>query len=75
MGAFPVEAVGYHSLCTVEFLVTPDLKDLGKRYPAFWSLPGERWFDCSLAAYLLSPEDRGYGWEQVVQRFGEQVER
>jgi DNA polymerase-1 len=55
--------------CTV---VAPDCKLLCKTHPGFWALPEHCWFDLSLAAYLLSPEDRGYGWEQVSTRWGEQ---
>ena len=54
-------------------LVTPDYKALAKANPDFWRLPPCRWFDLSLAAYLLSPEDRGYAWEQVAGRWGEQT--
>ncbi|MDR0339454.1 MAG: DNA polymerase I, partial [Desulfovibrio sp.] len=52
-------------------LVTSDFKGLCKRYPALASLPVGRFFDCSLAAYLLSPEDRGYAFPQLAARWGE----
>ena len=53
-------------------LVTPDAKALYKD-PALRDLPAGRVFDLSLAAYLLSPEDRGYAWEQVAARWGERT--
>ncbi len=53
-------------------LVTPDVKSLCKACPALWALPPSVWFDLSLAAYLLSPEDRGYSWEHLCQRWAEQ---
>ena len=53
-------------------LVAPDCKLLYKTHPELRSLPEQCWFDLSLAAYLLSPEDRGYNWEQVSVRWGEQ---
>jgi DNA polymerase-1 len=52
-------------------LVTPDLKSLYKTLPALLELPASCFFDLSLAAYLLSPEDHGYSWEQVAARWGE----
>jgi DNA polymerase-1 len=53
-------------------LVTDDAKALCKAFPGLWSIPSRRIFDLSLAAYLLSPEERGYGWAQVSVRAGEQ---
>ena len=53
-------------------IVTDDAKKLRKSYPALCKLPAGSMFDLSLAAYLLSPEDRAYGWEQIARRFGEQ---
>lgn len=54
-------------------LVSPDVKALYKAYPALGGLPPDVFFDLSLAAYLLSPEDRGYSWEQVAARWGERA--
>ena len=54
-------------------LITPDAKALYKLCPALRDLPAGRVFDLSLAAYLLSPEDRGYAWEQVAARWGERT--
>lgn len=54
------------------FCVTGDSKALCKAYPDFWQIPARDFFDLSLAAYLLSPEDRGYSWAQVTTRFAEQ---
>ena len=53
-------------------VAVPDAKALRKSLPALAALPPERWFDLSLAAYLLSPEDRGYSLPQVAARWGEQ---
>ena len=55
-----------------EPIAVPDAKTVRKRAPALGLLPPERWFDLSLAAYLLSPEDRGYSLAQVATRWGEQ---
>jgi len=53
-------------------VAVPDAKAVRKIAPALDVLPPERWFDLSLAAYLLSPEDRGYALAQVAARWGEQ---
>ena len=50
-------------------VVAADVKQLCKARPAFRALPPARWFDLSLGAYLLSPEDRAYGWEQIATRY------
>ncbi|GFK94133.1 DNA polymerase I, thermostable [Fundidesulfovibrio magnetotacticus] len=46
-------------------VATPSLKDLLASDPAWEAVPLERWFDLSLAAYLLAPEDRIYSWERL----------
>lgn len=64
-------------------LVTPDCKALGRRYPDLHLFDADAplgiraadtpdpWFDLSLAAYLLSPEDRGYAFDQVAGRWAD----
>ncbi|MDR2076948.1 MAG: DNA polymerase I [Desulfovibrio sp.] len=53
-------------------LVTPDSKTLRRTWPALRKLPPAVWFDLSLAAYLLSPEDRAYSWPHLSARWGDQ---
>jgi DNA polymerase-1 len=52
-------------------LVSPDCKALLKAAPALDALPPERFFDLSLAAYLLNPEDRTYAFSHLAERFNE----
>ena len=52
-------------------IATPDCKALCKAHPALWQVPPKRWFDLSLAAYLLNPEDRSYSWPHLALRFAE----
>jgi DNA polymerase-1 len=52
-------------------LVSPDYKALLKAAPALDQLPPERFFDLSLAAYLLNPEDRTYSFAHLAERFNE----
>lgn len=46
-------------------LVTPDVKALLHQHEAWRALPPSLWFDLGLAAYLLNPEDRDYGWPKL----------
>ncbi|MDR2160939.1 MAG: DNA polymerase I [Desulfovibrio sp.] len=52
-------------------LVAPDSKTLIRKQPALRHLPREAWFDLSLAAHLLNPEDRGHSWPHLAARWGE----
>ena len=48
-------------------LAVPGLQDLLRADDAWRAVPLAAWFDCSLAAYLLNPEDRNYSWERLRQ--------
>ncbi len=52
-------------------LVTPDLKRLLHHHSAWSVIPPDRCFDLGLAAYLLAPEDRDYGWPSLSARHSE----
>ena len=54
-------------------LVTPDLKALYAACRGWKAIPVARFFDLSLAAYLLNPEDRSYAWPHLVSRWRDQV--
>ena len=54
-------------------LVAPDLKALYGHAHQWKNCPVARCFDLSLAAYLLNPEERGYGWQQLTLRWSEQL--
>lgn len=49
-------------------VVLPDLKQLLHSDPAWRALDPKRCFDLGLAAYLLAPEDRDYGWPSLSAR-------
>ena len=51
-----------------ELLVTPDFKRLLHQHPAWGVVEPARCFDLGLAAYLLAPEDRDYGWPSLSAR-------
>ena len=53
-------------LSEAAMVATPSLKDLLSASREWRQIPLERWFDVSLAAYLLSPEDRIYTWERLL---------
>ena len=52
-------------------MVTPDMKRLLHAHPAWGTLAPGRCFDLGLAAYLLAPEDRDYGWPSLSARQAE----
>ena len=56
-----------------EVLVTPDLKRLLHQHPAWGVIEPARCFDLGLAAYLLAPEDRDYGWPSLSARHAEKA--
>ena len=49
-------------------LVTPDFKRLLHQHAAWGVIEPARCFDLGLAAYLLAPEDRDYGWPSLSAR-------
>ena len=54
-------------------LITPDLKRLLHQHAAWGVIPSSRCFDLGLAAYLLAPEDRDYGWPSLSARHAERA--
>lgn len=69
----PVAALADALAASEALVVTDDYKGLIKEHPELTALGPDRWFDLSISAYLLSPEDRGYSFAQVVARFGDQT--
>jgi DNA polymerase I len=55
-------------------IFTPSLKELLRTSSLWRTIPNERWFDLSLAAYLINPEERDYSWKSIRVRFGAEVE-
>jgi DNA polymerase-1 len=53
---------------------TPSFKDLCEQDRTWEELPTQKIFDLSLAAYLLSPEDRDYSWDQILNGFLSQIQ-
>lgn len=47
-------------------VAAPSLKDLLSQSSDWGRVPLEKWFDLSLAAYLLSPEERVYSWGRLL---------
>ncbi|MBQ2761228.1 MAG: DNA polymerase I [Mailhella sp.] len=54
-------------------LVTPDFKRLLHQHAAWGVIEPARCFDLGLAAYLLAPEDRDYGWPSLSARHSGKV--
>ena len=66
-----------HALVTwaaeAALLVTPDFKRLLHQHAAWGVIKPARCFDLGLAAYLLAPEDRDYGWPSLSARHSGKV--
>jgi DNA polymerase-1 len=54
-------------------LIVPSYKDFLQISERFEELPLPRFFDLSLAAYLLNPEERDYSWPRLLQTYLSQV--
>ena len=61
-------------LARARSLAVPGLQDLLRADDAWRGVPLAAWFDCSLAAYLLNPEDRNYSWERLRQSLNQDVQ-
>jgi len=46
--------------------IAPDVKKVLHADEAWRTLPISRWFDLSIAAYLLDPEQQDYGWPRLA---------
>ncbi len=46
-------------------VAAPSVQELLRQDPAWDGVPLALWFDLGLAAYLLNPEDRGYGFDRL----------
>ena len=51
-------------------IIAPDVKALCGLHEAWLGMPLELWFDLGLAAYLLNPEERDYGWPRLAAHWG-----
>lgn len=59
-----------HWLSSAAEIITPDVKSLCGLHTAWLTVPHELWFDLGLAAYLLNPEERDYGWPRLAAHWG-----
>ncbi len=50
-------------------IIIPNLKQLLRTSAIWHTIPIKKWFELSLAAYLLDPEDRDYGWPKLLARW------
>jgi len=60
-------------IAQAKLIVTPDMKRLLHQHPVWSVLPASRCFDLGLAAYLLAPEERDYGWPSLSARHAEKA--
>ncbi len=59
----PAELV--QALSVANRVAIPSLQELLRKDDAWMGVPLEKWFDLSLAAYLLNPEERNYSWPRL----------
>ncbi|SMF04960.1 DNA polymerase I [Desulfovibrio gilichinskyi] len=52
-------------LQTAKRIATADVKSIFRSDSAWRKISLSRWFDLSLSAYLLNPEDRNYQWDRL----------
>lgn len=52
-------------------LAAPDVKALLTADPSWEEIPPQIWFDLGIAAYLINPEERDYGWPKLAARWTE----
>jgi DNA polymerase-1 len=57
------------SLIQCSQLFVSSYKELCEQDPQWEKFPLDQVFDLSLAAYLLSPEDRDYSWDRILRGF------
>ncbi|MFW6414706.1 MAG: DNA polymerase I [Thermodesulfobacteriota bacterium] len=55
------------SLKGAKQIFTPDYKALLKIDSIYRDLPRDKFFDLSLASYLVNPEERNYNWDKILQ--------
>ncbi len=55
-------------IASAQSIVTPDVKGLLHQHTAWSTLRPAHFFDLGLATYLLSPEERDYGWARLFSQ-------
>lgn len=55
------------ALTQAETIATPSVQELLRETDDWLIIESAHWFDLSLAAYLLDPEERNYNWERLRQ--------
>ncbi|KAB1442074.1 DNA polymerase I [Pseudodesulfovibrio senegalensis] len=55
------------ALAPVQTIATPSVQELLREDDAWLAVRSDQWFDLSLAAYLMDPEERNYNWERLRQ--------
>lgn len=70
----PVAPLAAH-LAAASSIAVPDYKAMLRADAVWSSIPVKQWFDLGLAAYLLDPEERDYGWPRLSARWGDELDR
>lgn len=72
----PMDALAQYA-GVAEQIITPDVKSLlsmqGAK-TAFATIDMQLWFDLGIAAYVLDPEERDYGWPRLAAQWGDKLQ-
>ncbi|MEG2173500.1 MAG: DNA polymerase [Desulfovibrionaceae bacterium] len=69
----PLEALARYAAAAAQ-VVTPDVKALLNMEHAFAGVDLPAWFDLGIAAYVLDPEERDYGWPKLAAQWGDKLQ-
>lgn len=72
----PMDALAHYA-AVAEQIITPDVKvflSMPMAEAAFASIDLPKWFDLGIAAYVLDPEERDYGWPRLAAQWGDRLQ-
>lgn len=68
----PLDALARYAAAAGQ-VITPDVKALLHLDAAFAQVDLPLWFDLGIAAYVLDPEERDYGWPRLAAQWGDKL--
>lgn len=72
----PLDALALYA-SRAEQVITPDVKTLLSQKgaeAAFAAIDLHLWFDLGIAAYVIDPEERDYGWPRLAAQWGDRLQ-
>lgn len=68
----PLDALARYAAAAGQ-VISPDVKALLHLEATFAQVDLPLWFDLGIAAYVLDPEERDYGWPRLAAHWGDQL--